>query len=204
MIKVAIYVRVSTDRQELQNQLSQLEEFVSKNSNWVIYGRYIETVSGTRQERPALEQLLEDARKRKFNVLLFWSLDRFSREGVLKTVLRLNELEAYGIKFVSYTESYLSSLGHFRDAIVALLAALAKQEQVRISERVKAGLARAKSRGVKLGRPRIELNCDEVLYLRKRGLSLRQIAKRLNCSKSKVWAILHQYNEGERGVQKTS
>jgi len=203
MKKVAIYLRVSTDSQELQNQLSQLEEFVSKNPDWTIYGRYIETASGTEQERPELKRLFEEARKRKFDILLFWSLDRFSREGVLKTVLRLNELEAYDIKFVSYTEPYLSNLGHFRDAIVALLAALAKQEQIRISERVKAGLARAKSQGVRLGRPEVNLDVDEVLRLRRRGFSLRRIAKRLNCSKSKIWAALHQHNEGKRDVRET-
>jgi len=188
--RCAIYTRISTTKQETENQLKQLTDYAEKQ-NWQVVKIYKdEGISGGKGERPALKQLLENARKRKFDILLFWSLDRFSREGVLKTVLRLNELEAYDIKFVSYTEPYLSSLGHFRDAVVALLAALAKQEQIRMSERVKAGLTRAKSQGVKLGRPKIELDVDEVLRLRRRGFSFRQIAKRLGCSKSKIGSFL--------------
>jgi len=188
--KCAVYARVSTVEQETENQLKQLTDY-AEQQNWQVVNIYKdEGISGGRDERPALKQLFEDARKRKFDILLFWSLDRFSREGVLKTVLRLNELEAYDIKFVSYTEPYLSNLGHFRDAIVALLAALAKQEQIRVSERVKVGLARAKSQGVKLGRPKIELDVDEVLRLRRKGFSFRQIAKRLGCSKSKIGSFL--------------
>ncbi|MCX7704453.1 MAG: recombinase family protein [Planctomycetota bacterium] len=212
-IRCGIYIRVSTDRQETQNQILELEGYAKRQKDWVIVERYIdEAQSGSRSERPALEKMFEDARRNKFDVLLFWSLDRFSREGVLKTILRLNEIESYGVKFISYTEPYLSSLGAFRDAIVALLAALAKQEQIRTSERVKAGLERAKREGVKLGRPQITLDRNELLHLRENGLSLRQIAQKLGVSKSKVWATIHQNSyltksqieiEGGENVHKT-
>jgi len=202
-IRCAVYVRVSTIQQDTDNQLRELIEYAEKH-NWQIVKIYKdEGVSGSKDRRPALDELFNDARRRRFAILLFWSLDRFSREGVLKTVLRLNELEAYGVKFVSYTEPYLSSLGYFRDAIVALLAALAKQERVRISERIKTGLRRAKAEGIKLGRPKIKLNIDEIIQLRRQGLSLRQIAKRFKCSKSKIWTIVSGYEKGKEGVQKT-
>lgn len=133
-----------------------------------------EARSGADSDRPELNRLFEDTRKRKFRVVLFWSLDRFSREGVVKTILRLSE--ACGVRFLSYTEPYLSSLGPFRDAIVGFLASLARQKRVRLSERVRAGLQRAKAQGKKLGRPAVSLDEDEVLRLHKDDTSLRKMA----------------------------
>ena len=86
----------------------------------------------------------EDAHQRKFEVLVFWALDRFSRQGTRTTINYLHELESYGVGFVSYTERYLDSTGIFRDALIGLLAALANQERIRLSDRVKPGMARAR------------------------------------------------------------
>src|SRR5438309_1764371 len=94
-----------------------------------------------------LEKLFEDAAKRRFDLVLFWSLDRFTREGVLETLNHLQRLSAYGVGWRSYQENYLDSCGPFRDVVISLMATLAKQERLRISERTKAGLQRARERG---------------------------------------------------------
>jgi DNA invertase Pin-like site-specific DNA recombinase len=128
----------------------------------------------------------QDARQRKFDVLLFWALDRFSREGVLETLTYLQRLTSYGINWRSHSEQYLDSTGIFRDAIIGILAAIAKQERVRISERTRAGLDRAREKGTRtgkpIGRPRLVLRRDQVVPLRKEGHSWRQIAIRLHAS----------------------
>jgi DNA invertase Pin-like site-specific DNA recombinase len=93
--------------------------------------------------------MMNNAYQREFDVVLFWSLDRFSREGVLEMLQYLKLLSSYGVAFKSFTEQYLDGTGIFKDAIIGILAALAHQERVRLSERVTAGLERARR-----GRPR--------------------------------------------------
>ena len=87
--------------------------------------------------------MMADAAQRKFDVLLFWALDRFSREGVYETHTYLKRLDDAGVRFRSFTEPYLDSCGMFRDAVISILAVIAKQERTRLSERVRAGLSRA-------------------------------------------------------------
>ena len=98
-------------------------------------------------------RLFEDARKGLFDGVVFWSLDRFSREGVLPTLQRLEQLSSYGVDWISYSEQYLDSTGPFKDAVVSIMATLAKQERVRLSERTKAGLERASRAGQASGPP---------------------------------------------------
>jgi DNA invertase Pin-like site-specific DNA recombinase len=114
-------------------------------------------VSGTKSERdrPDFKRLFELASRREFDIVLFWALDRFSREGVLPTLHHLQRLDSYGVAWRSFTEQYLDSTGIFKDTVISIMATIAKQENVRRSERVKAGLARAKRRGAKFGRPRV-------------------------------------------------
>jgi DNA invertase Pin-like site-specific DNA recombinase len=95
----------------------------------------------------------KDAAGHRFDVLLFWSLDRLTREGTLATLTYLRRLKDQGIAFKSYTEQYIDSLGVFSDAIIGILGAIAEQERIRISDRTKAGLARVRAKGVRLGRP---------------------------------------------------
>lgn len=96
----------------------------------------------------------QDASAHKFDCLLFWSLDRLTREGTLATLNYLRKLKDLGIQFKSYTEQYVDSLGVFSDAIIGIIAAMAQQERIRLSDRTKAGLARVRAAGRKLGRPR--------------------------------------------------
>lgn len=103
--------------------------------------------------------------------MLFWALDRFSREGVLPTLQHLQRLDSYAVAWRSFTEQYLESTGAFKDAVVSIMATIAKQENICRSERVKAGLARAKRHGAKFGRPRVlDSKANRTtLWRRKRG-----------------------------------
>jgi len=127
---------------------------------------------------------------RRFGVLFFWSLNRLTREGTLATLKYLELLESYGVHWRSLTEPWTDSAGPFRDVIISLLASLAKQERVRISERVSARLTRAKQIGTRsgrfIGRPRALFQRDRALELRRQGLSWRQIAKIIGVSPTTV------------------
>jgi DNA invertase Pin-like site-specific DNA recombinase len=186
-MKVAIYARVSTkEKQEVQNQLDQLRQFCNREG-WEIYKEYIDKESGATANRTHFKELFKDARQNKFETVVFWSLDRFSREGVRETINHLHELDSYGVEFISFTERYLDSTGMFKEAIISILATLAKQERVKISERTKAGLERARKQGKQLGRPSIsDKKKEEIKKLRKDGLSIRSVAGRLNISTGTV------------------
>lgn len=119
--------------------------------------------------------------------MLFWALDRFSREGALFTLQKLQLLGQFGVAFFSYTEPYLNTVGIFKEALISILATLAKQERLRQSERVKAGLSRAKLSGTQLGRPQISpIKIEQVQQLRKKKLSIRKIASMADLSIGKV------------------
>jgi len=137
-MKVAIYIRVSTDKQEGDNQLIQLKEFCVKNS-WQVYKEYSDMISGKETSRPAFDNLFIDAHKKLFDIVLFWDLSRFSRSGTLFTLQKLQELKNLGIDWISYQEPYIRSLGQFSDVIISLLSTVAKIEREKISLRTKAG-----------------------------------------------------------------
>ena len=146
-----------------------------------VYKEYTDQESGGKSDRPAFIKLFSDAVKRKFDLLLFWSLDRFSREETRKTIFYLQQLDDYGILYKSYSEQYLVSSGIFKDVIISILATLAKQEQIRLSERVRAELEKAKSKGRVGGRPRIpQAKIDRIHELKILGLSLRRIAHEID------------------------
>lgn len=188
---VAIYTRVSTkDKgQDTENQLRQLREFCTKQ-DWNIVKVYEDQMSGKRSDREAFQQMFTAASRREFDVVLFWSLDRFSREGVFATLQHLQRLTSYGVGYLSFAEAYLDSCGVFKDAVISILATIAKQERLRLSERTIAGLERARAKGRIGGRPRVICNRDEVARLRESGASLGQIAKQLSLSKTTVARIL--------------
>jgi DNA invertase Pin-like site-specific DNA recombinase len=119
--------------------------------------------------------------------VLFWSLDRFSREGALPTLQHLNLLESYGVGYKSYTEQYLDSTGIFKEAVISILAIVAKQERVRLSERTRAGIERAKSKGMKLGKPALkQAHIEQIRHLKEEGLSNYAIGKALKVSATTV------------------
>lgn len=179
---VAIYTRCSTKGkgQDTANQADQLRSYCQR-MEYSVLREYTDYESGGTSNRTEFKQMFDDARKRKFDLVLFWSLDRFSREGTRATINLLQQLEDYGVQFRSYTEQYLDSSGVFKDVIVSLLATLARQEKIRCGERVRAGLERSRTKYGRIGgRPRIEQSkIDSIVKLRTQGLSLRKIAKEI-------------------------
>jgi DNA invertase Pin-like site-specific DNA recombinase len=184
-------MRVSTkDKgQETANQANQLREFC-KTQGWVIVSEFEDHDSGSKADRAQFQAMMVDSAQRRFDVIVFWALDRLTREGALQTLQYLNRLSSYGVGFRSFTEPYLDSCGIFKDAVIAILGTIAKQERVRISERVCAGLNRARSQGTKsgkpIGRPRAVFARDQARELRAQGWSWRKIARTLGVSVASV------------------
>jgi len=188
-VNIAIYVRISTDKQDNQNQLDQLRAF-ARTQGWNISKEYVDVATGKNGDREQFKSLFAAAARREFELVLFWSLDRFSREGVYETLTHLQRLTAYGVGFRSFTEQYLDSCGMFRDAVISILAVIAKQERVRLSERTLAGLARARAQGRVGGRPRVPCDHRKVLILHDAGCSLGEIAKSLKLTKTSAYRII--------------
>jgi len=190
--RAVIYARVSTKdgRQDTSNQLRELREF-ARLQKWTIVHEYIDHASGKRGDREHFQKMLASASRREFDVLLFWSLDRLSREGVRETLTYLQRLTDYGVSYRSFTEQYLDSTGIFREAIIGILATIAKQERIRLSERTIAGLERARAQGRIGGRPPIDdKRVTKVHGLRSQGLSIRAIAATMKLSPGTVQKII--------------
>jgi DNA invertase Pin-like site-specific DNA recombinase len=179
--RAAVYARVSTDGQETENQLRQMTRFI-ESQGWERRD-FIDHQSGKTAQRPQLQALFAAASRREVDVVVFWSLDRFTREGALATLQHLALLGSYGVRFRSFTEPYLDSCGLWGDAIVAILGTIAKQERVRIVERVRAGLERARTQGTKsgtpIGRPPVIFDRAQVVERRAAGESWRDVARAL-------------------------
>ncbi|HEX4715609.1 MAG TPA: recombinase family protein [Ktedonobacteraceae bacterium] len=196
---VVLYARVSKNQvaakyndkvQDTENQLAQLREFCAKQG-WTITREYVDHVSGkTAHKRTQFQAMLAAASRREFDLILFWSLDRFSREGVLPTLKHLEVITSYGVAWKSFTEQYFDSCGIFRDAIISIAATLAKQERVRISERTIAGLERARRQGRFGGRPHRVVDREWMRRLREEGRSFREIATEVGVSAMTAARIL--------------
>lgn len=147
--EIGVYERVSTDNQETENQAIQLREFAERQG-WQLVREYCDYETGSKSDRAEFQRMFEDASRREFDLVLFWSLDRLSREGAYETYL--NRLTSYGVGWRSYTKQYLDSTGIFGEAVISILAVIAKQERARRAERTRAGLARVRAAGKRLGR----------------------------------------------------
>jgi len=180
-MKTALYARVSTkDKQEVENQLCQLRQF-AVSQGWAIVAEYVDHETGGTSERSQFQAMFKAASQRKFDMLLFWALDRLSREGALETLQYLNRLTGYGINWRSYTEQYLDSTGVFRDAVISILAVVAKQERIRRSERTKASIERRRALGFRVG-PAVRIDYARARALRAAGMSYPVIARELGIS----------------------
>jgi DNA invertase Pin-like site-specific DNA recombinase len=192
-MRVAIYARVSTDRQEPLNQLTELRAYCARKE-WEIAAEYVdEDVSGT-GPKPQLDALLTEAHRKRFDLVAFWALDRLTRAGGKDALDILYRLSASGVDFVSYQEPYLTSLGPFRDMVVGILGTIANLESRRISERIKSGLARARSQGRKIGRPSVATPgmCAEIVQKRNGGLPWGQVAREYHLPRSTARRLYHK------------
>ncbi len=196
-VRVVCYCRVSTTSQSVGPQLRDLTEFVERRDGWALVDTYVdEGVSGTCESRPELNRLMEDARKRRFDLVLVWRFDRFAR-SVRHLVDALYEFRHLGVDFISFQENVdtSSALG---EAIFTIIGAMAKLERDIIAERVQAGLRRARERGVRLGRPPLEIDIGRVRELRSSGMSVRGIAAEIGVSKTKVGKLVQGMAEQDR------
>jgi DNA invertase Pin-like site-specific DNA recombinase len=170
-MNVAIYVRVSTDKQEIDNQLIQLRDYCSK-CNYNIIKEYVDIISGAKCSRPNYDLMFNDAHKKMFDLVLFWDLSRFSRAGTLYTLQKLKELENLNINWESYQEQYFKSAGQFKDVVISIISTIAKIEREKISERTKAGLQRARLDGKPIGkRGKDKTPRNKLGYFLKKGVS---------------------------------
>jgi DNA invertase Pin-like site-specific DNA recombinase len=181
-MKVAILSRVSTTKQDNENQLLQLREFATKQG-WEVVAEFVDTVTGSgKKSREQFDAMMRDASQRRFALVLFWKLDRFSREGVRKTLIHLQQLDDWNVGWRSFQEPYFDSAGIFRDVVISIAATLAESERNTISERTKAGLARTRKAGTRLGRRPSQVDMALVEKRHASGESLRGIAKSLQVS----------------------
>jgi DNA invertase Pin-like site-specific DNA recombinase len=174
---VALYVRVSTKDQSCAMQLRDLKIYCTARK-FRIFREYIdEGESGAKDSRPQLNELMADARKRKFDAVIVWRFDRFAR-STKHLLLALEEFRSLGIQFISYQEN-IDTSSPLGQALFTIVAAVAQLERDLIRERVCAGLRDARASGKQLGRPRRIVNQDEIVRLKAEGASLREIAKKL-------------------------
>jgi DNA invertase Pin-like site-specific DNA recombinase len=195
-LRAAIYSRVSTvDRgQDPVNQINALRDLAARNGMTVV-AEFTDRETGTgRRRRSEFERMLLDAEARTFDVLLIWAIDRLSREGTLKTLLLLDRLAKAGVKVRSLSEPWLDPASPTYELLLPIFAWIARQESLRISERVRAGLATAVAKGRKLGRiPKHGEKAGEILkqilQFRMEGKSLRDIGKIVGLSRSRISQI---------------
>jgi len=182
---VAIYGRVSTDKQKVDMQLRELGDFV-KRSGWKIYKKFVDQgYTGANTKRPTFIEMMNEARKRRFDILLVWKLDRVSRS--LKDLINtLDELGSLGIDFISY-ENNLDTSNPIGKLVFQIIGAVAEFEKDIIRERVIAGLNNARHKGKILGRPSVlDSIIEKAKSLRRKGLSFRKIGKELGVDEGTV------------------
>jgi DNA invertase Pin-like site-specific DNA recombinase len=180
---VAIYARVSTTDQNCEMQLDDLRRFANQRLGRA--NEYVDVgVSGTQRRRPRLDQLMKDAHKRLFDVVLVWKFDRFAR-SVKHLVDSLEEFRALGIDFISFTEG-VDTTTPSGELLFHVIGAVAQFERDLIAERVRAGIAHARALGKHIGRPRALIDSERVIALRREGQSLRSIARSLAVPVSRV------------------
>lgn len=155
-MKVALYARVSKDddSQDLENQLQPLRKY-AEAMGWRVVAEWTDKTSGGNSNRPSFIEMRKHVRQRHYDLILVWALDRFSRESMSNTLRYIEELRKYKTALRSLQESWLDTTDRgVGDLMLAIFSWVAQQERLRISERTKAGLAKARAKGVKLGRPR--------------------------------------------------
>ena len=189
--RAAIYARVSTLDQEPENQLAELRRYVAARG-WTAVEFVDRGISGARDRRPALDAVLTDIKRRRFDVLVCWRLDRLGR-SLKHRVTLLDELQALGVAFVSLQEG-IDATTPAGKLQMHILAAIAEFERARIAERVTAGLARARANGRRLGQKPLRIPTEDLE--RTAHLSIRRAAAELGISRS----VLHRARLSRRPI----
>jgi DNA invertase Pin-like site-specific DNA recombinase len=197
MKRAALYMRVSTVDQHPETQLHDLH-LMAQQRGLEIVCEYVDKISGTKTRRPGLDELMRDARRGRFDVVLVWACDRMAR-SVRHFLEVLDDLNHLQIEFISFREN-LDTGGPLGRAIVVIISAIAELERSLIVERVRAGMRRAKLEGRHIGRRPLDIDRAAVLRHRAHGQSLAQIAKTFTISRATVGRIIKE--EAKRGVTK--
>jgi DNA invertase Pin-like site-specific DNA recombinase len=185
-VRVAVYVRVSTDNQNTEGQETELKEY-AKHRGWEVTRIYRDKMSGAKSSRPALDELMVDAKKRKTDIVLVWRFDRFAR-SVSHLLQALESFRTVGIEFVSLSEQVDTSTATGK-MVFTVLGAVAELERSLIGERVRSGLRNARAKGKRLGRPPLrELTAGLVTQVkrdrRRKRMSFKRLAQKHGVS---VW-----------------
>ncbi len=193
MKKAALYLRVSTLDQHPETQRYDLLQ-LARQRDFEIIDEYVDTISGARARRPGLDRMMADARRGRFEVVVVWAFDRLAR-SVRHLLEVLDELNHLNLEFVSFREN-VDTGGPLGPAMIVILGAISELERNLIIERVRAGMRRARLEGQHIGRPRLIVDREAVLQDRKRGHSIRQIAKLHRVSKTSICRVLEESEAG--------
>ena len=190
MKRAALYMRVSTVDQHPENQLNELRRFAELRGFQIAEEYTDHGVSGTKSRRPALDKMLKDAHRRRFDVVVVWACDRLARstKHFLQVLDELNEL---GVQFLSQREA-IDTDGPLGRAIVVIVSAVAELERSLIVERVRAGMRRAKLDGRRIGRVPLEVDHAALVRDRLAGMSLTRVASKYGLSRASVVRFVHQ------------
>jgi DNA invertase Pin-like site-specific DNA recombinase len=186
-MRVAIYARVSTNGhgQDPNVQTRELIEYCERRC-WQVAGQYVDQgISGTKEKRPALDRLLADCRRRVVDAVVVYRYDRFAR-SLRQLVNALAEFDALGIHFISLHDGVDTSTPNGR-LVFGIFASIAEFERELIRDRVRSGIANARAKGKRLGRPRVVVDVERVSRLRTEGMSWPQIARQLGVSVGTVF-----------------
>ena len=188
-MRVAIYARVSTNGngQSPEMQLRDFAEYAERRG-WTVADRYVDVgVSGTKERRPELDRLMQDAHRRRFDVVVVWKFDRFAR-SVSHLLRALETFNSLGIAFVSLGEQIDTSTPAGK-MVFTVLGAVAELERSLIVERVKAGLRNARAKGKQLGRPKKILDGKKIATLRAKGVGWKRIAADLGVGVGTIYRV---------------
>jgi DNA invertase Pin-like site-specific DNA recombinase len=189
MKRAALYMRVSTLDQHPETQLLDLRQMASQRGYEIIQ-EYTDKISGTKAKRPGLDQMMADARRGRFDVVLVWASDRIAR-SVKHFLDVLDELNRLNIEYVSFREN-IDTGGPLGRAIIIIVGAVTELERNLIIERVRAGMRRARLEGRHIGRNPLELDHAGIQRDRGQGQSLREIAKGHRVSTATIWRVLNE------------
>jgi DNA invertase Pin-like site-specific DNA recombinase len=197
MKRAALYLRVSSVDQHPETQLHDLRQLAAQRG-FEIVREYTDKISGAKAKRPGLDELLRDARRGRFDVVVCWAFDRIAR-SVTHFLQVLDELNHLTVEFISFREQ-IDTGGPLGRAIVIIVGAIAELERSLIVERVKAGMRRARLEGRHIGRQPLELDREGILCDRRRGQSLRQIARNHSASTATIQRVLREQAAASKTV----
>lgn len=188
--RAAIYMRASTGKQDIGNQRPAIDQLIAQRGYKTV-AVYSELISAVKQ-RPQFDRMMRDAARGEFDVLVVWAVDRFGRSltGNLADVM---ELDRVGVKLVSVREHWLDTSGPTRSLLLAIVSWIAACEREQVAARTRAGLARARARGVRLGRPPISIDTEKLIALHESGLSVRKIAKAMGIGSSTAHRLIQAH-----------